>query len=175
MNQNPTFDPTLPYYSVKAISPQPLTLHTGVPSGRMHNFYFQNWDYIQTKYGFQYPNALETGVVFKNANAIVKANMKGTQLSNDQNAYTNNSQRKFVRGFSQLGGGYFNTYLSMDKVWIEFNDNGCTDMLVLLNNGKALSDNESKNPSIDYWEKGRNRNFCFCCLPRKKYRGWLSN
>ena len=169
LNQNPTFDPTLPNYSVKAISPQPVTLYnTGVPSGRMHKFYFQNWDYDPNKIGLQYPNALETGVVFKDANATLTANMKGTQLSNNQNAYANNSQRKFVRGFSQLGGGFFNTYSSMNKVWLEFNDNGCTDNAwYMMNDGNPLSDNESKNPSIDYWEKDALETFAFVAYQEK--------
>jgi hypothetical protein len=50
LNQDPTFDPVLPNYSVAAISPQPVTLYTtGVPSGRSHNFYFQNWEYDPNK------------------------------------------------------------------------------------------------------------------------------
>ncbi len=42
---------------------------------------------------FQDSMALQTSVVFKKENAVVKANMKGTQFSNDVNAYLNNSQR----------------------------------------------------------------------------------
>lgn len=81
-------------YSIKATSPQPVTLNnTGVPSGRTHNFYFQNWsrEFIngEPSAEFQDSMALQTGVVFKKENAVVKANMKGTQLSSEQNAYAN--------------------------------------------------------------------------------------
>lgn len=76
-----------PYYSVKAISPQDIQLqHTG----KTHRFHFQNWGGTNVEY--QYPNQLETGVVFTNENAVATANMKGTQLSNNENAYANNSQ-----------------------------------------------------------------------------------
>ncbi len=94
---NQGYDPqtqtwTPPYYSVKAESPQEVTINN-----RTHNFYFQNWDYEPSKIGLQYPNALETGVVFKDANAILSANMKGTQLSNHVNAFENSNSKNIVK------------------------------------------------------------------------------
>lgn len=140
LNQDPTFDPALPNYSVKAISPQPITIN-----GRTHTFYFQNWDYDQNKINLQYPTALETGVVFKDQNAVLKANMKGTQLSSDPMTYTNSSQRKFIGLHNNIE--MLHVYSSMDKTWLESsNDNGNT--WTLRNNGKPLTQQNSKLPSI---------------------------
>ncbi len=77
---------TPPYYSVKAESPQEVPINN-----RTHNFYFQNW--TGTNANFQNANSLTTGVVFTNDNAVVNANMKGTQLSNQTDAFDNSSQR----------------------------------------------------------------------------------
>jgi hypothetical protein len=94
LNQNPTFDPLLPNYSVQAISPQDITLSQ---TGKTHRFYFQNWgtniiDGVNAA-EFKYQNALETPVVFKKDGAIAKANFKGTQLSNNPSAFSNNSHK----------------------------------------------------------------------------------
>lgn len=94
LNQNPTFDPTLPIYSVKADAVQDIQLQQ---TGRTHKFYFQNWSATpQGSADFQDANALETPVVFKQEGATVQANLKGTQLSNNSYAYSKGSQRKFV-------------------------------------------------------------------------------
>ena len=92
-----------PYYSAGAISPQPIQIQHSInpPITLNHNFYFQNWSANPSGSAeFQDANALQTPVVFKQEGATVQANMKGTQLSNDQNAFANNSQRKFVRTLS---------------------------------------------------------------------------
>ncbi|AFH50312.1 Hypothetical protein IALB_2609 [Ignavibacterium album JCM 16511] len=66
-------------------------------TGRTHRFYFQGWSASpQGSAEFQYPDSLETPVVFKQEGATVQANLKGTQLSNNSNAYSKGSQRKFV-------------------------------------------------------------------------------
>jgi hypothetical protein len=71
---------TPPYYSVKADYLQTFNLSQ---TGRTHKFYFQGWSASpQGSAEFQNANALETPVVFKQENATVKANYKGTQLSN---------------------------------------------------------------------------------------------
>ncbi|MEP0862290.1 MAG: S8 family serine peptidase, partial [Ignavibacterium sp.] len=81
LNQNPTFDPTLPIYSVKADAVQDIPLQQ---TGRTHKFYFQGWSASpQYSADFQDANALETPVVFKQEGATVQANLKGTQLSNN--------------------------------------------------------------------------------------------
>lgn len=63
LNQNPTFDPTLPNYSVKAEAEQNIYLSQ---TGRTHKFYFNNWSANPPgSANFQNENALETPVVFK--------------------------------------------------------------------------------------------------------------
>jgi hypothetical protein len=141
LNQNPSFDPTLPIYSLRAISPQQITIN-----GRIHSFYFQGWSASPDGSAeFQNANALETPVVFKNPGAVVSANYKGTQLSNNKNTFSNNSQRKFVR--SNYNRMLHIVYESMGKIWYETStDNGITWQI--RNGGKSLSNTEAKNPSI---------------------------
>lgn len=141
LDQNPDpSDPNVPHYSVKADQTQTVNIN-----GSNHTLYFQNWS--ATNATVQYPNNLETAVVFNTANAEVKANHKGIQLSNNPNGFSNSSQRKFVR----TDNGYLHkVYESMNKAWYELStDNGFT--WTLANNGQPLSgSNESKLPSIDY-------------------------
>ncbi|AFH48310.1 Hypothetical protein IALB_0598 [Ignavibacterium album JCM 16511] len=87
-------NPNKPYYSVKADAVQDIYLsHTG----KMHKFYFQNWSASpQGSADFQNANSLETPVVFKQEGATVQANLKGTQLSNNSNAYSKGSQRNSI-------------------------------------------------------------------------------
>ncbi|MDP2363097.1 MAG: DUF2974 domain-containing protein [Ignavibacteria bacterium] len=146
LNQNLNFLPNIPNYSVKA--PQTQNINLGGALGTC-TFYFQNWAYDPNKISLQYPNALETGVVFKETNAQLAANYKGQGLSNDQNAYANNSQRKFVR---TLDGHLHCVYESMNRIWYERStNNGQT--WELMNNGKPLSNQDSKLPAIDYRPK----------------------
>jgi hypothetical protein len=79
-------------------------------------------------------------------NVNIYAIYKGTQLSNDQNAYKNNSQRKFVR--TPNGYMYF-TYESMGYVWLERSTDGGSTWDIL-NNGKPLGNTLGKSPSMDY-------------------------
>lgn len=111
--------PGNPYYSVKSDASQEITLYTtGNPAGRTHRFYFQNWGGTEVQY--ENNNALETGVVFTSGNAEATANLKGTQLSNDDDGYTN-SQRKFVR---TPDGHLHSVYQSMGRVWYERSTDG---------------------------------------------------
>ena len=137
-----------PYYTVKAESPQPVTIN-----GKNHNFYFQNWEASPSgSADFQHPDQLETPVVFNSAGATVKAVMKGTQLSNTDSAFANSGQRKFVR---TSNGNLHLVYESLGKAWYEIStDNGYTWQIA--NGGQPLSgSNESKLPAIDY-KKGSN-------------------
>ncbi len=79
LNQDPTFDPAIPNYSVKtdAVQNVPLT-----QTGKTHRFYFQNWS--GTNVNFQNANNLETPVVFTSDGAVAQANLKGTQLYNQR-------------------------------------------------------------------------------------------
>ena len=135
---------TPPYYSVQAISPQTFTLSQ---TGREHTFYFQNWS-ANTIGGnpgaiFQNANAPSTGVVFKSDGAVVSANMKGTQLSSESNAFKPNGQNKIVR---ISNGRMYQVYESMGNIWLEekINDQSEWTLLGKLNGATA------KNPSLTY-------------------------
>jgi hypothetical protein len=79
-------------------------------------------------------------------NQTYTALYKVTHKSNSTTAYSNNNQRKVVKSTN----GYLHlVYESMNKVWYELStDNGSTWQLA--NNGKPLSLNDSKLPSVDY-------------------------
>ncbi len=144
---NQEIAPNKPYYSVQAISPQTININ-----GRQHNFYFQNW--TGTNANFENADSLTTGVVFTNDNAVVNANMKGTQLSNQTDAFDNSSQRKFIK---TNDGVMHHVYESMGKVWYEKSTNNGADW-ILMNGAKSLSfTNPSKNPSLS--NAGTNRIF----------------
>lgn len=131
------------YYSVKTDYEQNIFLNQ---TGRTHKFYFQGWSASpEGSAEFQNANLTETPVVFKQANATVQANLKGTQLSNDPSAYNTTSQRKYVK----TNDGYLHSvYESMGKVWYEVSsDNGVS--WVLQNNGNPISAS-GKQPAIDY-------------------------
>ncbi len=72
---------------------------------------------------------------------------KGIQRSNNPNAYSTSSQRKFVRTDD---GNLHSVYESMGKAWYELSTNNGTSWQIA-NNGQPLSGNaESKLPAIDY-------------------------
>jgi len=140
LDQNVTFDPTRPYYSVQAISPQDIALSQ---TGKTHRFYFRNWS--GTSVNFQNENNPSTGVVFNYDNTEVNANFKGTQLSNQETGIQNPSQRKFVR---TTDGTLHFVYESMNRIWYEIStDNGATWRI--MNNATPLETVDSKLPSID--------------------------
>jgi len=146
LNQGyPNWDP--PYYSVKV----PL-IHVAAltQTGRTHRFYFQNWGITGgaslQQVGSNPPGYDQKAVVFTGSGATVKANLKGTQLSNDDNAYSNNSQRKFVK---TPDGHLHSVYCSMDRVWYERSTDGGTSW-ELMQSGNPLDNGEGKHPSIDY-------------------------
>ncbi|HSW53546.1 MAG TPA: T9SS type A sorting domain-containing protein [Ignavibacteriaceae bacterium] len=151
LNQGwPNWEP--PYYSVKS-STQDITLtNTGNPAGRSHKFYFRNWSYDANKISLQTPGSNETAVVFKTSDAVLSANLKGTNLSEDPDAYNTTSQRKIVK-IPDAGlysdGSLHSVYSSNNRIWYEMStDNGAT--WSLLNNGQPLDDGQGKLPSIDY-------------------------
>jgi len=128
------------YYSVQAISPQDIALSQ---TGKTHRFYFRNWS--GTSVNFQNENNPSTGVVFNYDNAVVNANFKGTQLSNQETGIQNPSQRKFVR---TTDGTLHFVYESMNRIWYEIStDNGATWRI--MNNATPLETVDSKLPSID--------------------------
>lgn len=114
--------------------------------GRYHKFYFQNWTYDPNKISLQTPSSNETGVVFKTQDAILTANLKGTQLTQNSGAYNSSSQRKYVR---TPNGKLHSVYQNMGRVWYErSNDGGQT--WYLMDGGLPIDNGEGKNPSIDY-------------------------
>ena len=86
-------------------------------------------------------------MVFKKPGAVARAVYKGAQVSNNLNAFSNSSQRKFVR---TSDGHLHMVYEDMGKVWYEIStDNGLTWQLA--NGAKPLSgSNQGKLPAIDY-------------------------
>ncbi|MGD8306843.1 MAG: hypothetical protein PVF17_09330, partial [Ignavibacteria bacterium] len=133
-------DPMLPYYSVR-FQPQSIPLSE---TGKTHQFYLQNW--TGSNVDFLDANAQKTGVVFTDEGAEVIANLKGTQLSNNVNGYTTNSQRKLVK----TDNGYLHmVYESMGYVWYEKSTDGGTTWEIM-NDGKPLGDYPAKSPSMDY-------------------------
>ncbi len=127
------------YYSARSLTQDIYLSQTS----RTHKFYFQNWS--GTGATLQDANANETGVVITSSSAVVNANLKGTQLSSQTNAYINNSQRKFVRTDD---GWLHSVYESMGRVWYE--TKSPSDGWKLMNDGKPLDTGEGKQPSIDY-------------------------
>ena len=135
LDQNPNFLPNIPYYTIKI----PSTINV---SGRSHPVYLLNWDVAGA--ALQDANSLETGVVFNSDGAEVTANLKGSLISNNYNAYASGSQRKFIRTYNKL----CQVYSSMGKIWMESSsDNGQT--WDLLNNKQPLNSSiTAKNPSL---------------------------
>ena len=146
LNQNQSFDPLLPNYSVKATSPQNIYLSQ---TGKSHNFYFQNWSYDANKASLQYPSSMETAVVFQTADAELSANLKGTQLSNG-GGITNASQRNFLR--CDLNRLHL-VYSSMGHVWYERSTNNGSSWEIM-NGGKPFDISLGSYPSIDYAHSG---------------------
>ncbi len=154
LNQGwPNWQP--PYYSVKAEAVQDIPLQQ---TGRTHRFYFQGWSANpHSGAEFQYPNALETPVVFKSGNTTVQANYKGTQLSSITDGFKNPGQRKLV--ITSYPEAYYHlVYSSMGSVWYEkaqLNYDVISPVnWQFMNNQKAinshLANSEAKSPSIDY-------------------------
>jgi hypothetical protein len=106
------------------------------PTGSNINYNFAGWADDLTK-----PNPR---TISPTDNETYTALYKYPNHSNDQNAYTNNSQRKFIR---TNNGVLYYIYESLNRVWLERStDNGIT--WIIANNGKPLRNENSKNPSM---------------------------
>ena len=125
-----------PYYSVGMPTEQTISVN-----GKNRKFYPFKW--TGTIANFQYEYNRQTGVVFTGTNAVVEANLKGTQLSNDINAYNNNNQKKFVRSDN---GVLHNVYISLDALWYERSTDGGTTWYI--EGGNPLNTNNPKGVSI---------------------------
>jgi hypothetical protein len=137
---------TPPYYSVKAESMFDATLsHTG----KTHRFYFNGWsgaNYQMQQVGSNPQGFDQKAVVFTNDNALVNANYKGVGLSNQQDAFTSNSQRKGVKA---QNGNLLSIYESMGKVWLERSTNNGENWMIM-NDTKPVDNSYAESPSIDY-------------------------
>jgi hypothetical protein len=145
LNQTPDpNNPTIPYYSISNSISQDIYLSQ---TSKTHKFYFQNWEASNNGADaiFHNANALETPIVFIDANAEIKAVMKGTQLSSNVNGFNNNNQRKIIR---TSNGHLHMVYESMGYIWYEYSTDYGSNWL-LGNNNKPIEFDEGKNPSLD--------------------------
>lgn len=102
-------------------------------------WYFQKWDDGLT--------STTKANIQVTAPQSYTAYYKGISRSNLENAYSNNSQRKFVRANNAL----VSAYESLGKVWIEFSRDG-GQTWELGNAGKPLfNGNEAKNPALEFF------------------------
>jgi hypothetical protein len=157
LNQNPNpGNPNVPYYTVGASSQQNILLN-----GQNITFYFQNWSGDPNKVAFQYPNQTETAVVFKASDANAQANYKGTQISSDAVAFSNNSQRRLIE--TKTGASTIwqhKVYTDINHVWIEHSSDGGLTWVPGNNNQPLDTGAEAKNPSIAYdYDNGNNFNY----------------
>ncbi len=140
--------PGQPYYSVQAISPQPIVLGSTIGT---RNFYFQNWSADPSSdASFESENSITSGVVFNNDGVTINANLKGQGLTVDPNTFINGGERKVVQ---TPGLGTSSTlhrvYQDMGYVWYETStDNG--QNWDLRNDGQTLGVGGGKNPAIDW-------------------------
>ncbi|HRP93601.1 MAG TPA: T9SS type A sorting domain-containing protein, partial [Ignavibacteriaceae bacterium] len=83
-----------------------------------------------------------------NTNTNLFAIYKKIQTSNQIDAYSNNSQRKFV---SNYYGVRFSVYTSLEKVWIEYSTNNGQSWHIG-NKGRPLfNGSPAKNPTIEFY------------------------
>ena len=142
LDQDPSLTPT--YYKVNIPQEQTIAVH-----GQNRKFYFENWEasIINNQPSAQFENGYlqETGVVFKDPNAIVNANLKGQLMSNSTSGISSTSQRKIVRTDN---GKYHIVYESNGRVYYSYS-------LTSNFNGPWQKDDwlevDAKNPSVDYY------------------------
>ena len=129
---------TLPGYIVEQNSGQISTQGNGYTPGTIpYNFVYWT-DNLSTS---------TTRSITPTDNQSYTALYKYVNHANQTNAFTGNSQKKVVR---TADGRLHKVYESMSKVWYEVStNNGST--WTIGNNGKPLSVNESKLPSIDFY------------------------
>jgi hypothetical protein len=93
-------------------------------------------------------NASTTRTITPTDNKTYTALYKYPFHSNNQTAYSTNSQRKFVR---TPDGSFHSVYESMGYVWYEKSTNGGSTWQ-LMNSGKPVGNREAKSPSICFLE-----------------------
>jgi hypothetical protein len=100
-----------------------------------------NFSYWNDNLSYNNPRALNP-----TNNEEYTAVYKYINHANTTNAFGSNSQKKIVR---TTDGYLHKVYESMNKVWYEWSTNNGASW-VIRNNGKPLSGNDAKLPSIDY-------------------------
>ncbi len=131
---------TPPYYSVRVPPQQTIGTH--------QNCNFIGWAADSAL--FQNVSALETPVVFKSANDVVKARYKGHLISSSNNATEWNGQRKLVN----WGGVYHLVYQSAGDIWYSSStDNGAT-WIPEQKVSENLEGIQRLNPAIDVISDG---------------------
>jgi hypothetical protein len=111
-------------------------------ANQTHNLLNTTWRFYRWENGSA--NRIREEQINVSSPSEWKAIYKGIQRSDDQSAYTNNSQRKFVR---TNDGIIYSLYESLNRVWLEKStDNGSTWSII--NNGNPLKNADSRNPSM---------------------------
>ncbi len=156
LNENENFLPNLNNYSVRH-DDSPTTESFGGSLGNRQVVFYE-WD--GTSANFEDPNEEETGVVFTSSSAEARANLKIVGASNENDAYTNNSQRRFIQTKSGSTVWLHKVYSSLGHIWIEHSSNGGSSWTIG-NDGEPLDQGAGgKNPSIDYGiDSGNNLNY----------------
>ncbi|HQE96078.1 MAG TPA: hypothetical protein PK885_09395, partial [Candidatus Marinimicrobia bacterium] len=119
-------------------NPVPHSISTNVPSGTLNS----DWVFYHWSDG----NTSQTRNIVVDSDKNLQASWKGIHRSNAATAFSNNSQRKFVR---TQDGWLHQVYESMGRVWLEHSSNNGSTWF-LGNNGLPLDDGEGKCPSIDW-------------------------
>jgi hypothetical protein len=109
-NQNPTWDPTKPNYSVGAPSPNYINGFTA---------YFDSW--TGTNVSFQNAGSAQTGVVFNGSSATATALYKAHLLSTSSTATATNNQRKVAQSDQ---GVFCLVYEANDRIWFSHSSDG---------------------------------------------------
>jgi len=111
-----------------------------------HNLFNTTWNFWKWENGST--NRIREAQINQTTPIEWRANYKSVQRSDDNKAYANNSQRKFVR---TPDGWLHNVYSSMGRVWYEAKSpNGNWE---IMNGGNPIDDGldkQAKLPSIDY-------------------------
>lgn len=130
LNQNLTFDPYVPIYSINTIT------------NTNFSTYFLNWSVFSGQADFGNADLQETDVVFKQENTVITANYKGHLRSNHPDLANAKNQRRLV----SYGNSWVMVYESMGDIWITYS----VDAGVTWVQEKRLNTliGEAKNPTI---------------------------
>ncbi|MDP3830581.1 MAG: hypothetical protein Q8Q47_04880, partial [Ignavibacteriaceae bacterium] len=103
-----------------------------------------NWKFLKWENGST--NRVREEQVGVNTSTEWKAIYKGIGTTDQQDAYTSNSQRKSVKA---QNGNLLSIYESMGKVWLERSTNNGENWMIM-NDTKPVDNSYAESPSIDY-------------------------